>query len=216
MFSYANFVSDIVAAFNRFVQLLSFLSNLFKGSSRAQPQVGALPLTRKEFYDLAQECRDYATELARHEQSRVSLKHCHEFNAWLRRVKSYARLGTALAALAPARPIARAQVMTLGIVLGVVLMLAVAGRAERGFTTAFSYGFMFSLIMLYFVPERIYGTTIELLEAKVLRVVDSLEQILHAEDLGFSEAAYFRVKENLEAARHDLREQIDLAHRRWG
>ncbi|MCC6457318.1 MAG: hypothetical protein IT328_20355, partial [Caldilineaceae bacterium] len=43
----------------------------------------------------------------------------------------------------------------------------------------------------------------------------SLEQMLQADELGFSEAAYFRVKENLESARRDLREQIDLAHRRW-
>jgi hypothetical protein len=192
-----------------------FLSNLLKGSSRARPPLGAIPLTRKEFYELAQACRDYATELARHEQARVSLKHCYDLNSWLSRVKSYERLGPALATLAPARPVARIQVMVLGAVLGLILLLALPGRMDRGLSSVFSYGFLFSLLMLYFVPERLYGTTIELLEAKVLRVVDVLDQIHHAEDLGFSEAAYFRVKENLEAARRDLREQIDLAHRRW-
>ncbi len=105
--------------------------------------------------------------------------------------------------------------MVLGIVLGLVLMLALGGRAEPGLRSAFSYGYMFSLLLLFFVPERFYGTTIELLEAKVLRVVDALEQIHQAQDMGFSEAAYFVVKENLEGARRDLREQIDLAHRRW-
>lgn len=193
----------------------TFLSNLFKGSSRAQLSVGVVRLTRKEFYELAQQCRDYATELARHEQSRVSLKHCHDFNLWLSRVKSYERLGPALAALSPARPIARRQILVLGAVLGLILLFALAGRLERGLSSSFIYGYTFSLVMLYFVPERFYGTTIELLEAKVLRVVETLERMLQADELGFSEAAYFRVKENLESARHDLREQIDLAHRRW-
>lgn len=198
------------------MQLPSFFSNLLKGARRTPPQVGVFPLTRKEFYELAQECRDYATELARHEQSRVSLKHCYNFNAWLARVRSYERLGPALETLAAARPIARGQVMVLGIVLGLILMLAMAGRVAQGISTALIYGYSFTLLLLYFVPERLYGTTIELLEAKVLRVVEVLEQIHQSGDLGFSEAAYFRVKENLEAARHDLREQIDLAHRRWG
>ncbi|RIK33796.1 MAG: hypothetical protein DCC57_24795 [Chloroflexi bacterium] len=193
-----------------------FLSNLLKGSSRARPPIGATPLTRKAFFDLAQECRDYAAELARHEQSRVSLKHCHDFNAWLGRVKCYERLGPALATLTPARPVSRLQVMVLAGVLGLILLMALPGRVERGLGSVFSYGYLFSLLMLYFVPERLYGTTIELLEAKVLRVVDVLDQIHHAEELGFTEAAYFRVKENLETARRELREQIDLAHRRWG
>ena len=42
-----------------------------------------------------------------------------------------------------------------------------------------------------------------------------MEQVLQDEELGFTEAAYFKVKEDLEVARRELRQQIDLAHRRW-
>jgi hypothetical protein len=173
-----------------------------------------LPLTRKELYDLAAHCRNYAQELARHEQTRVSLRHCHEFNSWLAKLKSYDLLARPLASLQAARPIARWQIMVLAGVLGIVLLLAFSSRLERGLSIL-SSGYVLSMVVLYFIPERLYGTTIELLEAKVLRVVDALDQLLHTQELGLTEAAYFRVKENLEAARHDLREQIDLAHRRF-
>ena len=48
-----------------------------------------------------------------------------------------------------------------------------------------------------------------------LRVVDELERILLEGDTGFTPAAFFQVKENLTEARRELRQQIDLAHRRW-
>jgi hypothetical protein len=171
-------------------------------------------LTRKEFYDLAEECREYAQDLARHEQHRVSLKHCHEFNRWLPRVQAYDLLAPQLKDMQPARPIARWQVMILFAVTGFLLMLILPGRAGL-LAMMLPYGLFFSLILLLFVPERLYGTTIELLEAKVLRVVEAMEQLLMNKELGFTEAAFFKVKENLEAARRELRQQIDLAHRRW-
>ena len=78
------------------------------------------------------------------------------------------------------------------------------------------YGYLFALLIVaFFVPERLYGTTIELLEGKVLRVVDALEHVLQSEELGFTEAVYFHVKEDLQASKQELRQQIDLAHRRW-
>jgi hypothetical protein len=144
----------------------------------------------------------------------VRLTHCHDFNAWLARLKAYDRLGPQLAGLAAARPVARWQVMVLGLVIGLLTMLVLPTRFDRGASSAFFYGYLFTLLIVYFVPERFYGTTVELLEAKVLRVVDVLDGILQTGDLGFTEAAYFRVKENLEAARRELRQQIDLAHRR--
>jgi hypothetical protein len=174
-----------------------------------------VPLTRKELYDLAAHCRSYAQELARHEQTRVNLKHCHDFNSWLAKLKTYDLLARPLATLLPARPVARWQVMVLIGVVGMILMLALPGRVDRGLSSAAIYGLFLTLVIFYFVPERLYGTTIELLEAKVLRVVDVLDGLLHSADLGLTEAAYFRVKENLETARRELREQIDLAHRRW-
>jgi len=174
-----------------------------------------LRLTRKELYDLAAHCRSYAQELARHEQTHVDLQHCHQFNQWLAKVRSYDLLARPLATLQPARPVARWQIMVLAGVLGVILLLALPGRVERGLASAITSGYFLTMVILYFVPERLYGTTIELLEAKVLRVVDALEALLQTQEMGLTEAAYFRVKENLETARRELREQIDLAHRRF-
>jgi hypothetical protein len=196
------------------VLLFSFLPNFLK-PTQSSPPPGSQPLTRKELYDLAERCRSYARELARHEQSRVNLRLCHEFNGWLAKLKGYDLLAAPLASLQRARPVSRWQVMTLAAVLGLILMLALPGRVERGMSSAITSGYFLSLIIFYFVPERVYGTTIELLEAKVLRVVDVLDNLLQSEKLGLTEAAYFRVKENLETARRELREQIDLAHRRF-
>lgn len=192
----------------------TFFTNLFKRRPDSPSPQGLIPLTRKDLYDLAEECRTRAVDLARYEQSRVRLTHCHDFNAWLARLKAYDRLGPQLAGLAAARPVARWQVMVLGLVIGLLTMLVLPTRFDRGASSAFFYGYLFTLLIVYFVPERFYGTTVELLEAKVLRVVDVLDGILQTGDLGFTEAAYFRVKENLEAARRELRQQIDLAHRR--
>lgn len=196
------------------MQLPPFLAHLLGKPRRRAGAPGSVRLTRKLFYDLADHCREYALELARHEQLRVSLKHCYEFNAWLATLQSYDRLARPLAGLRAARPIARWQLMTLVAVLGLFVLLSVAGRVDQRLFTTMGYGLFFSLLIFYFVPERLYGTTIELLEAKVLRVVDELEQLLQRNELDLTEAAYFRVKENLEAARRELRQQIDLAHRR--
>lgn len=170
------------------------------------------PLTRPEFYRLTERCREYAFELARYEQARVDLAQCHRFNAWLPELKSYDLLEPALRSMKPARPIARWQMMVLAAVMGFLLLLYLSSINVR--TVGFSYTFFFSLLLLYFVPERVYGTTIELLEGKLLRIVDALDQLLVKGEMGFSEAAYFQAKENLAAARQELRQQIDLAHRR--
>lgn len=173
-------------------------------------------MTRKDFYELAAQCRAYAQELARHDQNRVSLKHCHEFNQWLPVVKSYDLLRPQLATLRPARPIARWQVLILTVVGGLLIFLIVAPRLDQAIGSMVFYGFALSVLLFaFFVPERLYGTTIELLEAKVLRIVDALDNVLARDDLGFTEAVYFRVKEDLQTSRRELRQQIDLAHRRW-
>jgi hypothetical protein len=170
------------------------------------------PLTRREFYRLTERCREYALELARCEQTRVDLAQCHRFNAWLPELKSYDLLEPALRSMKPARPIARWQMMVLAVIVGFVLLLYLGSINVR--TVGFSYTFFFSLLLLYFMPERLYGTTIELLEGKLLRIVETLDQLLIKGDLDFSEAAFFQAKENLAAARQELRQQIDLAHRR--
>ncbi len=197
------------------MRLPSFLTQFLKSAQPSPPPRGSVTLTRKEFYDLAQQCRDHAKELARHEQTRVSLRHCHEFNTWLAKVKSYALLSKPLSSLNAARPVARWQVMTLAATVGLIIFLAISGRVDRSLSSIFFYGYFFSLIILFFVPERLYGTTIELLEAKVLRVVDALDELLFSRELELTEAAFFRAKENLEIARRELREQIDIVHRRF-
>ena len=194
--------------------LLSFLPNFLKPTPSAPPP-GSVPLTRKELYDLAAYCSTYAQELARHEQPRVNLQHCYDFNSWLAKVKAYDLLAKPLATLQPARPIARWQIMVLAGVIGVILIFALPGRVERSVASGITSVYFLAMVILFFVPERLYGTTIELLEAKVLRVVDALDTLLQNAELGLTEAAYFRVKENLEDARRELRQQIDLAHRRF-
>ncbi|MEZ4863515.1 MAG: hypothetical protein R3C14_19505 [Caldilineaceae bacterium] len=173
------------------------------------------PLTRPEFYRLAERCRTYALELAQYDQTRVNLQQCHQFNEWLPTLKSYDLLAPMLRSLRSARPVARWQLLTLGCVLGLLLLMALSSRLSRSLSTTFLPSYSVFLILFYFVPERYYGTTIEQLEGRVLRIVDALEQILLSEQLGFTEAAFFQAKENLQAARAELRQQIDLAHRRW-
>ncbi|NJN81415.1 MAG: hypothetical protein HC802_03455 [Caldilineaceae bacterium] len=131
------------------------------------------------------------------------------------RVKRYDLLAPSLRTLKAARPIARWQVMTLAVVTGLIGAFALVGRVDRLYSSGIFYVYLLLLLLLYFLPQRLYGTTIEMLEGKVLRVVEEMEKILIADDLEFSEAAFFQVKENLQAARHELRQQIDLAHRRW-
>ncbi len=173
----------------------------------------AVRLTRKEFYDLTVFCRSYAADLARYDQHRVNLKECYRFNNWLAQVKRYDKLAPALASLQPARPVARWQIMVLLAVIWLILWLALPGRVDRAWMTAILMGGAGTIVVTLFVPESLYGTTMELLDGKVLRVVDALLALLAKGEMGFSEAAYFQVKENLTAAREELRLQIDLAHR---
>ena len=74
-------------------------------------------------------------------------------------------------------------------------------------------GVLLTVLAVFFLPESLYGTTIELLEGKVLYIVDTLLTILNSGKLEFSEAAFFRARENLLIAHSELRQQIDLAHR---
>lgn len=169
-------------------------------------------LTRKEFYDLAIECRERALELARHDQHRVVPAQCQAFNRWLVQLKRYERLDGAVGQMPPARPITRWHVMGL-VALAWFLFVLFAGQGLT-LTSQRALGFVLAgiMILIYFLPERLYGTTTELLEGKVLRVVETLEEILLAQEMGFTEAAYFQVKDNLAAARKELRQQIYLAH----
>lgn len=170
-------------------------------------------LTRKEFYDIAQQCREQALDLARHDQSRVSVAHCRDFNRWLRGLKEYQELAGPLQDLTPARPITRWHMMGISLALWFLLQFfLLRGLGEMG-AQILGFGLVLLVLLLVFLPESLYGTTVELLEAKLLRVVETLEGLLFSGEMGFSEAVFFQVKENLRAAREELRQQIDLAHR---
>jgi len=198
--------------------LRSWATNFFKrphavylGSS---PPLPLTSLNRREFYKLAERCRAYALELAHFDQSRVNLPQCHEFNRWLAGIKRYDLLAAPLQSLRPARPIARWQIVTLGVVLGLLLWATFSARIAQSGGSTLLYGYFALIVVLYLLPERLYGTTTELLEGKLLRIVDTLDELLTNHNLDFSEAAFFQVKANLEAARRELRQQIDLAHRK--
>ncbi len=170
------------------------------------------PLTRKEFYDLSFWCRDLALELARHDPHRVHPGLCRAFNQGIARLRACRVLRSHLGGLTEARPITRLHVLATGLGLWLVLHLFLvrwlgpwAGRVAATL-------FLGLLAMAFFVPESTYGTTVALLEGKLLRVVDGLESLLQSGEMEVTEAVYFRIKENLEEARRELRQQLYLAH----
>ena len=172
-----------------------------------------LPFTRKEFYELSALCRDYATELAGRDPRRIHLAESRRMNTWLRQLKRHERLGPRIADIKAARPIARWQVATLTGVLWLLLYLYAATRGAQMTAILILNGSILLILAFYMIPERVFGTTIEGLEGKLLRVVEALEEMLVAGEMGFSEAAYFQARDNLAAAHAELRQQIDLAHR---
>ena len=190
------------------------LSHFRQRPWRSRPE-STVPLTRKAFYDLAADTRRMATDLARYDQHRVDLDQCRLFNAWLPTVKRYDRLTERLTDLAPARPVSRRQVLMVGAAAGLALFLFIPLQVGPISNRTIVYAYALSLILLFFIPERFYGTTVEMLEGKLLRVVETMEDLLLHGDLGFSEAAFFRVKANLVEAKRELRQQLDLAHRSW-
>jgi hypothetical protein len=184
-----------------------------RAPSPRPPVVRSPRLGRKEFYDLTVYCRQYALELARFDQDKVNLKECNRFNEWLRSLRRYEELVPTLANLRPARPIARWQIMVLLFVGWAILALTLPGRVGNQLYLVLTGGVLLTVLAVFFLPESLYGTTIELLDGKVLYVVDALLAILNSGKMEFSEAVFFRARENLLIARNELRQQIDLAHR---
>jgi hypothetical protein len=162
-------------------------------------------LTRKEFYQLAIECRERALDLARHDQHRVVPAQCGLFNSWLAELMRYDRLASSLGKLERARPITRWHVMGGTFLLWLLFVFFFGSQIPTTGQRILSFALAGLLILIYFVPERLYGTTVELLEGKMLRVVETLEKILLSQEMQFSEAAFFQVNE-------ELRQQIHLAH----
>ncbi len=182
-------------------------------SGRTPDAARFLPFTPRAFYDLAADCRTYASELARHDPHRVVLPQCHAWNDWLRSLRRYDRLEPRLRGIGRARPVARWQVATLTLLLWLILSLVLAGRGRTLGSALLLNSMVLLFITYYMVPERLYGTTIEEIEGKLLRVVQTLEEMLLRGEIALTEAAYFKAREHLEHARRELREQIDLAHR---
>ncbi len=171
------------------------------------------PLTRKAFYDLSKRCQEEALELARHDQNQVNLTQCLRFNQWLSELKTYDQLAPQLQTLRAARPINRWMVMGGCIVLSLLMVLFLGSQLGVNGVRILSLGLTGTLILLYFLPESLYGTTVEMLEGRVLRVVETLEKLLFSRQMELTEAVFFQVKDNLESARRELRQQIHLAHR---
>lgn len=170
-------------------------------------------LTRKEFYELADQCRERALELACFDQSRVNRQQCRRFNLWLARLKTYDQLAFGVQDISAARPITRWDLMGAAAVLWLVSLLFLGDQMGLAGSRILLFGLWGLIILLYFLPESLYATTVELLEAKVLRVVETLEELLISQEMEVSEAVFFKIKENLNTARRELRQQIHLAHR---
>jgi hypothetical protein len=171
------------------------------------------PLTRKEFYDLTATCRQYALDLARFDQHRVNLKECYRFNGWLAELRGYDRLAEPLHTLRPARPVARWQIMVIETVIWLILAAALPNYVSRNMATVILFSGTLLIVSNFFIPESLFGTTVELLQGKVLRIVNLLDDMLNNGAMGFSEAAFYQARANLQAAHDELRQQIDLAHR---
>ena len=167
-------------------------------------------LTRKAFYDLAKECRDYAMRLANHDQDSVDRAVCREFNQYLARVRTYDKLSPKLAHLKQARPITRGTMLAAVLALWLAMVL-IGIRVMPQFPAFFGLGISVSLIFLVFlVPPSVYGTSVEAIEGRVLVVVEALQDLLEHGDMQFSEAAYFQVRDTLREAAEELRQQVYL------
>ena len=171
-------------------------------------------LTRKEFYELADQCRERALELAHFDQNRVNRQQCKRFNLWLARLKTYDQLAGGVQDISAARPLTRYDLMGAAFVLWLVSIFLLRGQLGVAGNRILAFSVWGLVLLLYFLPESLYATTVELLEAKVLRVVEALEALLLSQEMEVTEAVFFRIKENLNTARRELRQQIHLAHNR--
>ena len=169
-------------------------------------------LTRNEFYKLSQECRDYARRLALHDQQKVERPLCLECNQFLARVQAYDALQGRLKGVRPARPITRGLVMTVFLIASFLLALLVLPAVSRGVMTGYSVAWPLLALGVFLVPPTFYGTSVEQIEGKVLRVVEALQAILEKNELDVTEAVFFMIKEVLDEAHNELHDQIYLAH----
>ena len=165
-------------------------------------------LTRKEFYDLAHECRAYALRLATHDQDLVDRALCKEWNAFLLHVRAFDQLHPHLVQLQPARGITRAMVIGGTLLIYFFVVMVVTRLVPLG-TTPLLLGVAALLLLgVVMIPPAMYGTSVEAIEGRVLVVVEALEGMLDQEQ--FTEAAYFVVRDVLRDAAAELRQQVFL------
>ncbi len=169
-------------------------------------------LTRNEFFKLSQECRDYARRLALHDQQRVERPLCLECNQFLARVQAYDLLQGRLKDVRPARLITRGLVLSVFLIASFLLAVVVLPSVSRAVLTGYSVAWPLLALGILIVPPTFYGTSVEQIEGKVLRVVEALQAILEKNELGVTEAVFFSIKEMLEEAHNELYQQVSLAH----
>jgi hypothetical protein len=102
--------------------------------------------------------------------------------------------------------------MVVGSVLAIWLILGVVGIrwiAQVGTFTYLSIG-LFLTLGVFVIPPRLYGTSVETIEGRVLVVTQALQAILERGELDFTEAAYFTVRDVLREAASELRQQVYL------
>lgn len=166
-----------------------------------------VPLTRAEFYKLAQRCHAFSARLATRDHDVVDPEMCAEFNAFLKQAQRYDRLAGALASLRPARPITRQ--MVLGVTLALWLLTLFFGGlvlAPTAWILVLSWSST-AILLVLLIPQSTYGTTVEQIEGRVLAVVEALQQLLAGGEMGFTEAAFFQVRDLLQETAADLRQQ---------
>ena len=170
-------------------------------------------LTRNQFYKLAHECRDYALHLANNDQDLVSRDLCREFNAFLERVRSFDRLEQPLNGLKRARGLTRNMVLGGTMLVWFLTSVLFARVLGQGLVQIFTGGAIMAIIALAMIPPGSYGTSVEAIEGRVLVVVQTLQKILESGEMGFTEAAYFVVRDVLREAADELRQQVYLSRR---
>lgn len=165
-------------------------------------------LTRKEFYDLAHECRAYAMRLATHDQDTVDRAVCAEWNTFLQRIRTYDQLRPHLAQLQPARGLTRVMVVGGTLLVYFLLVMVVIRLVPQAATPLLLAGSSLLVFGSIMIPPAMYGTSVEAVEGRVLVVVEALESLLDQEQ--FTEAAYYAVRDVLREAKAELRQQVFL------
>lgn len=166
-----------------------------------------VPLTRPLFYKLARRCRDFSAKLATRDHDVVDPEMCAEFNALLKEVQGYDRLAGPLASLRPARPITRQMVLGVTLVLW-LLTLFFGGLvlAPIPWIVVLSWSST-AILLVLLIPQGVYGTTVVQIEGRVLAVVEAMQRLLASGEMGFTEAAFFQLRDLLEETAADLRLQ---------